>query len=1023
MGKFKIGSQWNKWDLHVHTPKSIIQHYGGDTDEVWETFISDLEELPDEFKVLGINDYIFLDGYKKVKEYKNQGRLSKIELILPVIELRINKFASLGDKAWKKINLHVIFSDQLSDDQIETQFLSAIQHSIKISPDVEDIEFQGVATKENLKNLGKQIKDSSAVHITHSDLKVGFWNINFDYTIVMDIVNGYFKGKCLTAVGKTEWDTMRWDGSAAEKKNTINKAEFSFTSLEKAEHYQKHSEKLKEAKVRNFLLDCSDAHSFSSKQNEKDKIGNCFTWLKADLTFEGLKQIANDKSRIFIGEIPPLLERTRTNPTKFIDTLAINKIADSKLSEKWFSDFNLKLNPSMVAIIGNKGQGKSAISDIIGLLGNTPNYEDFSFLHKTKFRRPRPTNKSEHFNASLHWLDGSSELKKLNENPEKTSKAKIKYLPQNFLEKLCNEDLKDFEGELRNVIFSHLSEEDKLGKNSLDELIEYQSEVINEDVSEIKKKIQSSNKVIIELENKESENYRKTIEERLKEKENELKAYDAVKPTPIEMPTDEKVVKKNEGVTKRISEIRNEINKINENILEAQESLSTTKIEIAEIEKIIQLIDLFEKQYTNLKDEIHDVFEKHSLNLKDSILLTIKKEQITDVLNKKQSLSINLNQSMHNNNMAGFLDKKQILEKELKELQDKLDEQTKAFQKYLDTKKVWDEKRELIIGSGDKDGTIIFLKKQITYIEEKLSDDLKQSKEKRQILTIELFEKKSEIIGLYKKLFEPITTFIQNYGNQLSDYEIELDVDLKIVGLLEKFFDHISLGSKGSFLGNPAGAERLKLLIENSDLKSTDGIVSFLDTLVENLQKDKREDQKEVKRDVEAQLKKGYSVLDLYSYMFNLDYLEPKYRLKLGDKNLSELSPGERGALLLIFYLTLDKNDIPLVIDQPEENLDNQSVFKILVQFIKRAKEKRQIIIVTHNPNLAVACNAEQIVHVSMNKEDGNEINIISGSLENPKINNAVINILEGTFPALNTRTNTYKVIERTRKEMGISIE
>ncbi len=1023
MEKFKRGSKWNKWDLHVHTPKSIIQHYGGDTEEAWESFISDLERLPDEFKVLGINDYIFLDGYKKVKEYKNQGRLPKIELILPVIELRINKFASLGDEAWKKINLHVIFSDQLSYDEIETQFLSAIQHSIKISPDIEGVEFRGVATRENLENLGKQIKDSSTVQINHSDLKVGFWNINFDYTVVMDIVNGYFKGKCLTAVGKSEWDSMRWDGSAAEKKNTINKAAFSFTSLEKAEHYNKHSEKLKKAKVRNFLLDCSDAHSFSDKQNEKDKIGNCFTWLKADLTFEGLKQIANDKSRIFIGETPPLLERTRTNPTKFIDRLSINKITDSKLSEKWFDDFDLELNPSMVAIIGNKGQGKSAIADAIGLLGNTPNYADFSFLHKTKFRRPRPINKSENFNASLFWLDGSFEEKKLNENPDETSVTKIKYLPQNFLEKLCNEDLKDFESELRNVIFSHLSDADRIGKNSLDELIEYQSEVINEDISEIKNKIQISNKEIIELEKKGSESYRKSLEERLKEKKNELKAHDAVKPTPVEAPTDEKVIKKNEKTTKRISEIRNEINEISEKISKIQKSLSTTKIEIAEIERVIQLLDSFEKQYISLKDEIQDVFQKHSLSVKDSISLTIKKEQIEDVLNKKRSLSISLNESIHNDNKTGLMDKKQVIEKELQELQDKLDEQSKAYQKYIDAIKIWNEKRELIIGSEDKEGTIKSLEKQISYIEKELTGDLEKSKEKRKSLIIELFEKKSEIIELYKKLFEPITTFIANYGNQLSEYEIKLDVDFKIVGLVEKFFDHISLGSKGSFIGNPAGVEKLKQLIENSELKTAEGITSFLDTLIEHLKIDKREDQKAAKREVETQLKKGYSVLDLYSYLFNLDYLKPEYRLKLGDKNLSELSPGERGALLLIFYLTLDQNDIPLVIDQPEENLDNQSVFKILVQFIIRAKEKRQIIIVTHNPNLAVACNAEQIIHVSMNKENGNEINIISGSLENPKINNAVINILEGTYPALNTRTNTYKVIERTSQEMGLSNE
>ncbi|MEY4602579.1 MAG: hypothetical protein RL292_520, partial [Candidatus Parcubacteria bacterium] len=80
------GSEWRKWDLHVHTPKSFVNEYGSDTVEVWEKFIADLEALPLEFKVIGINDYLFLEGYEKVLEYKKQGRLQNIELILPVIE-------------------------------------------------------------------------------------------------------------------------------------------------------------------------------------------------------------------------------------------------------------------------------------------------------------------------------------------------------------------------------------------------------------------------------------------------------------------------------------------------------------------------------------------------------------------------------------------------------------------------------------------------------------------------------------------------------------------------------------------------------------------------------------------------------------------------------------------------------------------------------------------------------------------------------------------------------------------------
>ncbi len=57
------GSTWKKWDLHIHSPCSIVQNYGGNTDAAWEAFLADLEKLPTEFKAIGINDYIFIDGY------------------------------------------------------------------------------------------------------------------------------------------------------------------------------------------------------------------------------------------------------------------------------------------------------------------------------------------------------------------------------------------------------------------------------------------------------------------------------------------------------------------------------------------------------------------------------------------------------------------------------------------------------------------------------------------------------------------------------------------------------------------------------------------------------------------------------------------------------------------------------------------------------------------------------------------------------------------------------------------------
>src|SRR5229473_5076760 len=125
------GSEWKKWDLHVHTPASIVHNYGGTEAEAWGEFIEDLEALPSEFKVIGVNDYLFLDGYRKVREAKANGRLANIDLILPVIELRLDKFGGT-DSHLKRINYHVIFNE-IDPDLIQAQFLNGLTREFKLS--------------------------------------------------------------------------------------------------------------------------------------------------------------------------------------------------------------------------------------------------------------------------------------------------------------------------------------------------------------------------------------------------------------------------------------------------------------------------------------------------------------------------------------------------------------------------------------------------------------------------------------------------------------------------------------------------------------------------------------------------------------------------------------------------------------------------------------------------------------------------------------------------------------------------
>ena len=152
------------------------------------------------------------------------------------------------------------------------------------------------------------------------------------------------------------------------------------------------------------------------------------------------------------------------------------------------------------------------------------------------------------------------------------------------------------------------------------------------------------------------------------------------------------------------------------------------------------------------------------------------------------------------------------------------------------------------------------------------------------------------------------------------------------------------------------------------------------------------------------------NVKELYDYLFSLDYLSARYELRLGGKNLNELSPGEKGLSLLIFYLQLDRNDTPLIIDQPEDNLDNDSIFAVLAKCIRDAKKNRQVILVTHNPNLAVGADAEQIIYVKLEKANNYKFSYEFGSIENPQLNSRIVDVLEGSQPAFVKRRLKYEI-------------
>jgi predicted ATP-dependent endonuclease of OLD family len=149
-------------------------------------------------------------------------------------------------------------------------------------------------------------------------------------------------------------------------------------------------------------------------------------------------------------------------------------------------------------------------------------------------------------------------------------------------------------------------------------------------------------------------------------------------------------------------------------------------------------------------------------------------------------------------------------------------------------------------------------------------------------------------------------------------------------------------------------------------------------------------------------------------WLFSTDHISIRYEILYDNVDIRKLSPGTRGIVLLLLYLALDDaDDRPLIIDQPEENLDPKSVNDELVPLFIEAKSKRQVIMVTHNANLVINTDADQIIIAESGPHQTGGLPPISykaGGLESSSIRTSVCEILEGGEKAFRERARRLRV-------------
>lgn len=1017
MGNHPIGSTWRKWDLHVHTPASVVHGYGGDSDEVWECFISELEALPQEFAVLGINDYVSIEGYRRLLQAKAQGRLTNIETLFPVVEFRLSKFA--GNDKMLRLNYHVIFSERLDPDVIEQQFLVQLQSGLNVSAEHASVakQWRAAPTQASLQDLGRLIREDMPAErvgdIDETDFVLGFNNLNFDETKLADLLeNSYLRGLYVSAMGKAEWDQYRWtDHSIAEKKNAINSVDIVFTAAEDFAAFERGRGRLRTEGVNSSLFDCSDAHAYADAFNNKDRLGNCMTWVKGDTTLDGLILAVKDyPERVYVGSRPPLLSEIERKPAKYIRRVKIGKREGANPPGKWFEDVGVPLNPELVAVIGNRGMGKSALLDSIALAGNAPRpSSEMSFL---KPFQAAPRNLAGSFEVALEWHTmGQESLVPLSNSYDSSLPYRVRHLPQQFIDRICNEEHAQFEAEIERVVFSHVPEEERLGFDLLSRLVSFRMEATEQEAADIRAEIGVLNARIADLESKLSPARRRRLESLLAQKLDELRGMLSKRPSLPPKPESA-----DPELDARIRELRGTVERLSEERAQSESGATIARSAVEAARRVLSLLDKIERDISRLSSEHSDDFAKLEIPFDQIVSVDIKWDAVREKERGFVQAFAELRLALDEEQEESLASRLAQAQAQLKAAEEALSAPMQVYRAAREAHSEFRQSIRKIVGSPGTRDSIRYLRDGLARLDNEGPDLLATLESERLAKSRALFAKISGNIDLLHELYEPVQNFIDAHPPADDTFRVEFSASLEAVAFADNLFSVVANNKRGSFYGSEQASGRAHELQKGTEFGDWDSVAEFLSRLHEALHYDLRPSEERGTRELSEQVRPGSSPASLYNFIYQLGYIRHRHHLTMGGRPLRDLSPGEKGALLLVFYLLVDKSDCPLLIDQPEENLDNQSVFRVLVPFIKEARRRRQVILVTHNPNIAVVAGAEQVVYCEMDKSDGYRLSYKAGALENPEVNKHVLDVLEGTRPAFTSRDQAYRVSEEPRR-------
>lgn len=1012
------GATWSKWDLHIHTPASY-EWAGGKrlrdavSEDERRALLHDVVQGINDSgcAAVAVMDYWTFDGILALREYQRQAdSLKCAATIFPGIELRM---VSPGDF---RLNMHVLLNPNLSDEKLQA-FKSQIRLSISDKPLTDDylIEWAREHMTESrlaVLNLTKDkvltdkasalIAASKTVEVTPESVKGALKQFGPNDAILFvpfDTNDGVKKIKFREHHSFPN-ELLAMEAIYEVGNGGTRDAFVGIETTANAKYYKEFQEAIKMPKL---AVRGSDAHRVSDYG--KFPNGNV-TWIKASPSFEGLLQACKEPAnRSFIGALPPKLEFVARNPQLFIDSVRVRKVDGAPELGAWLDGTTLEMNHDLVALIGKKGSGKSALADVMGMLGDTLNSAHFSFLSDKRFRLPKD-NKAQSFEAALKWANDTKETqwRSLSSARSLSSVQRVKYLPQRYFEELCNDHVAGddhlLQSELRGVIYSHIPFEERDGAHSLDDLISRRSNNIEREIAQLRNRLSTMNARILSLADEVTDDAQKALKQSVRLSIVRLRALKKDMPVVQDAPVlnDDK----SKDAAQLIESLNTRIQELEEQRRTTEGAVDSLKSRNRAIDEVTEQLGRIERFMTAEQSDLAAKLVPLQIELGQVLKFQVDHTSLKTARAEAES-KIEQHKALLDPEIDGSLAATLASARKAKlEQQATLDEPMRLYQEALAKKQLWEAEWQSAVGNAMQPASFSGQWVALRAMGRRRSE-LAELGEQRMALSIEILRALKQRAALLRDLFAPVQRLIDEEPQIRDALGVRFSVRFTFDSFATRLFDYVKQ-SVGSFVGAEESRALVQTLLAANDLESEEGLRSFIDATYGKLTSVGR---KTIA--LQSMLKANRTPTELLDFLYGLAYADLSYGLKLDNVELERLSPGQRGALLLIFYLLVDQERIPIILDQPEENLDNETVYQLLVGVITRAKQHRQVIMVTHNANLAVACDAEQIIVCSMLRDGSNQIQYVSGGIEDPHLKRAAVDILEGTKPAFDNRRRKYQ--------------